>query len=217
MRRLSWVSEGWFGEPGSGKTARMAGRALWLSRQASVRGVFYIDPPRDFPDVETIDDILYADSFSDIAEQMDVPPLTVCQFGLEAEPYKRVLDLAVEIGECAVVVDEVRLLAPSKGGKPLPELLKIATMGRHLPNGSGDVEKTHILIGSQRPTDVYAQLRDNVKSVYVSRFRGRATRQWIRDDIDESALEHLDNLKKHDFIQVAPEISSKLPPCVKIW
>jgi hypothetical protein len=209
MKRLAWFSEGWFAPPRGGKTLRMAGRAVYLAENAdSLNAVVYLDPPGDW-DPAWGGRIFK--SWGEVVDNETIPPLTVCQFGVdEMDDYREAIDAVIDIGDCALVVDECHLFANVRG-KPMPELVRIATMGRHLPNRHGENRQTCLIVGSQRPNDIHVQVRDAIRDVYVGRFRGRAVKSWIRDEIDEAALDKMQMLPDFAFLQVAPKISRDMP------
>jgi len=209
MKRLAWFSEGWFAPPRGGKTLRMAGRAIWLAENAdSVNAVVYLDPPGDWSPGWG-GEIFH--SYREILDNEVLPPLTICQFGVDdLANYQAVIDAVVAIGDCVLVVDEAHLFANVRG-RPMPALVRIATMGRHLPDANGDNRQTCLIVGSQRPNDIHVQVRDSIRDVYVGKFRGRAVKNWIRDEIDEVALEKMSNLPPFAFLKISPEISSRMP------
>lgn len=218
-RVFNWISEGWFGPPGSGKTARMAGRAIWLAQRASLSGVFFLDPPMDwmFDSGEIFRDF---SSFLDrVDESGSVPRLSVFQLGYEPhhiENYLPVFRIAQEIGEMVLVVDEAARFAPARG-RAFDPLVRVATMGRHLPTLDGTIARTHLILGSQRPTDITAQVRDTLRTVCVGPFRAQTAKNWVRNELDENAVRIVENLGTHDFVQVCPILSNELPTCKKVW
>lgn len=209
MQKLAWFSEGWFAPPRGGKTLRMAGRAAWLAENAdSVNAVVYLDPPGDWTPAWGGE---IFGSYREIVDNEVLPPLTICQFGVDdLTDYRHIIDAVVAIGDCVLVVDEAHLFANVRG-KPMPELVRIATMGRHLPDAHGDNRQTCLIVGSQRPNDIHVQVRDSIRDVYVGRFRGRAVKSWIRDEIDENALDQMFALPDFAFLQISPIVSLRMP------
>lgn len=108
----------------------------------------------------------------------------------------------------AVIVDEAHIFAPAMRGVLIPELKQISTMGRHLTNQNGQTCQTDLIISGQRPTGIHTDIRDNLDTVLVGKFRGDTARSWIVREFGKDALDKTDELKRYEWAVLA----GKMPP-----
>lgn len=212
MRRPETICEGWFAPRRWGKSYQLEGRARHLAQMPSVASVFLLDPPRSFqdrPGFETFSD--WREFQERVQTHKALPRVAVFQFniGEKKDDIRRIwrppFRYAIAVGNCAVVVDEVHHFAPSAAGPLIPELTQISTMGRHLPDHRGVPQRSHLIVASQRPTDVHTRIRDNLATVVVGKLRARAARNWVRDQYDQAALERMDKLRRYEWATVEPD------------
>ncbi len=202
---------------GAGKTYYLSRRALFIQRYSDVRCVLVVDPPasfkqflRDDPRVEFFDSW---QAFLDYGrETSTLPRVAVFSLGADYVMYRQLFQFAIAVGNTSVIVDEVHLFAPSTGkGVLIPELKAISTMGRHLQNGVGEDCQVDLLVASQRPTGVHTDIRDNLDTIVVGKFRGKSARNWIRDEHDSEALAEVDALGKHDVLAICGDFPPLTP------
>lgn len=216
MKR-SYFCEGCFAGKAWGKTTWLARRAAYEATMASVSSVLIIDPPDSFRDVAhqaAWPRWTAWDDFRDgCSHRGRVPRVNVFSFGadsVDVPKYKPVFDFAVELGDSVLIVDEAQLFAP-KTRRPMPELVKIAAMGRHLRAGDGEERQVSLIIASQTWTGVGLEVRTQIRTVIAGRMSGRANHAMLTAEVNERAKIILDELRFHEFVVLDPP-GSPMPP-----
>jgi hypothetical protein len=142
-----------------------------------------------------------------------VPRVNVFCFGANQEDvpkYKPVFDFSVSLGDCVLIVDECQLFAP-KARRCMPELIKIAAMGRHLPDRDGVERQVCLIVASQTWTGINLEVRTQVRTVVAGRMSGAANHRMLVQEVNENAEAILDKLKLHEFTVLDPP-GAPLPP-----
>lgn len=216
MKR-AYFSEGCFAGKAWGKTTYLARRAAYEASMSTVASVLIIDPPDSFRDVAARARWPRWTSWRDfddaLSERGFVPRCNVFCFGANPEDvpkYKPVLDFAVALGDTVLIVDEVQLFAP-KARKTMPELIKIAAMGRHLPDRDGVERQVSLLVASQTWTGVNLEVRTQIRTVVAGRMSGAANHRMLTQEVNENAESILEKLKMHEFVVLDP-VGIPLPP-----
>lgn len=221
MKR-AYFSEGCFAGKAWGKTTYLARRAAYEASRSTVSSVLIIDPPDSFRDVASRARWPRWTSWRDfddaLGERGFVPRVNVFCFGANQEDvpkYKPVLDFAVSLGDCVLVVDECQLFAP-KARRCMPELIKIAAMGRHLPDRDGVERQVCLIVASQTWTGINLEVRTQVRTVVAGRMSGAANHRMLTQEVNENAEEILDKLKFHEFTVLDPP-GAPLPPLAPMF
>lgn len=216
MRR-AYFCEGVFARKRWGKTTFLARRAEAEAAFASVTSVLIIDPPDSFRDVASLAGWCRWTSWADFQAGLEsrgwrVPRINVFCFGADvtdAPKYQHVFDFAIELGNSVLIVDEVQLFAP-KAGKSFPALVKIAAMGRHLPNGDGDERQVCLIVSSQTWNGVGLDVRNQLGTVICGQISGFANHRMLSAEVHKDAEAILSRLKPHEWAVLAPD-GGKLP------
>lgn len=216
MKR-AYFCEGVFAGKGWGKTVFLARRAAYEATMPSVSSVLIVDPPDSFRDVAERAAwprwTTWADFQDGCAYRGRVPRVNVFSFGADTADvpaYKPVFDFAVELGDAVLIVDEAQLFAP-KTRRAMPELVKIAAMGRHLRAGDGSERQTSLVIASQTWTGVGLEVRTQIRTVIAGRMAGRANHAMLVAEVNERAKVILDELKFHEWVVLDPP-GMPMPP-----
>lgn len=216
MKR-AYFSEGVFAAKAWGKTTFLARRAAYEASMATVSSVLIIDPPDSFRDVAHAARWPRWTSWKDfddaLGERGFVPRINIFTFGVDQADipkYKQVFDFSVALGDCVLIVDECQLFAP-KARRCLPEIVKIAAMGRHLPDQDGVERQVCLIVASQTWTGINLEVRTQIRTVVCGRMSGAANHRMLQQEVNEDAEKYMDKLKLHEFIVLDP-IGAPLPP-----
>lgn len=218
MKR-GYFCEGVFAGKKWGKTTFLAQRALAESRFASVSSVLVIDPPDSFRDVADKRNWCRWTSWADFQAGLEarawrVPRVNVFCFGAapeDAAKYGPVFEFAQQLGDTVLIVDEVQLFAP-KAGKAFPALVKLAAMGRHLPDGNGDERQTCLIVASQTWSGVGLDIRNQLSTVIAGQMAGAANHKMLEAEVHADARAILERLKPHEWAVLLPKTGAALPP-----
>lgn len=216
MRR-QYFSEGVFAKKKWGKTTFLARRAAAESGFASVSSVLVIDPPDSFRDVASLAGWCRWTSWRDFSDGLDargwrVPRVNVFTFGADsadAAKYQPVFDFAIQLGNSVLIVDEVQMFSP-KAGKSFPALVKLAAMGRHLPDGNGNEKQTCLIVASQTWNGVGLEVRNQLETVICGQISGAANHRMLAAEVHKDAESILTRLKPHQWAVLAP-VGGALP------
>lgn len=92
-----------------------------------------------------------------------------------------VANVAVSLGNCVYVDDEIDLVARRKGWET-SALRNIVHRGRHLVADDGEVTECHIMGACRRPQNLHTDLTDLADQVYIFRVQGNRTLQRLQSD-----------------------------------
>lgn len=92
-----------------------------------------------------------------------------------------VAQLAVDVGNCTFVDDEIDFTALNEGWKQNP-LREVCHRGRHLPNLHGVMGQVHILGAARRAQNMAVDLTTLADFVWVFRLRGHRTLERLVHD-----------------------------------
>lgn len=169
------------GAQGTGKTYQLGERILDLRSDEAVTSVFVLDRLREFSE-PTARPVSSRAEYLRMIEKCDgtIPRAVSFQLGLENDDYQWVLDEAIELGDVAIVIDEAYSFLPS--GQPIKEPWKsIVFAGRHLDTADGRSRPCHLVLATQYPRTVHAEVWSQANEVWCSRLVGDRARFWIRD------------------------------------
>jgi hypothetical protein len=215
--KRQYFSEGVFAGKAWGKTTYLARRAAYEARMGTVSSVLIIDPPDSFRDVAKAARWPRWTSWRDfddaLSERGFVPRINVFCFGADQSDvpkYKVVFDFAVALGDCVLIVDECQLFAP-KQRRCQPEIVKIAAMGRHLPDRDGVERQVCLIVASQTWTGINLDVRTQIRTVVAGRMNGAANHRMLVAEVNENSEEIIDKLKLHEFVVLDP-VGAPMPP-----
>jgi hypothetical protein len=125
-------------------------------------------------------------------EHISVLPRVVVRAGVDVEPYRDFLRLAIDEGDFMVVLCEVSEWAPSSGRWPIDEigrgvrLSHLFRQGRHIPDREGDPRKIHYLADTQEAIGISPLLRNQANFVASGPLEGENNLRWIRQNFGRS-------------------------------
>jgi hypothetical protein len=189
---MNRIFELWIGNQASGKTYQLKNRISDLRGRKLIRSVFVCDRLGEYGDV--------GPAFANIADfnaqcREYMQKVNVFQLGLNPAAYGRVFELAEIEGDCLVVIDEARAMAPAgsywQGGEALE---RIALAGRHLRNCAGELRPTHLVLATQYPRSIHISLREQARTVMVGQLTGENALGWVRGEFGEAALKRVAEL-----------------------
>lgn len=161
------------GDPGTGKSTLL--NEIVQSHRAPDRRI-WICPPYEAitgTDVGTIDDFCALDKWPMIARIDDST--------------ERIVDLALEVGNTTVVIDEAHLWASKryKEEDSSTALARLARRGRH--------HRVFCIWATQRPYDVNNLLRGLTENWYLFRLSAPESRNWAVQQFDSRTAEAVKN------------------------
>ncbi|OGO03082.1 MAG: hypothetical protein A2Y72_03320 [Chloroflexi bacterium RBG_13_53_26] len=121
-------------------------------------------------------------------ECISVLPRVVVRAGVDVEPYRDFLRLAIDEGDFLIVLCEVSEWAPSSGRWPIDEigrgvrLSHIFRQGRHIPDREGDPQKIHYLCDTQEAIGISPLLRNQANFVASGPLEGDNNMRWVRQN-----------------------------------
>ena len=202
MRR---IFELWVGSQRSGKTYQLRRRALALAERPMIRTVHVIAPPGEWLDIcdspGAIDPLLV-----DLAEWSTQTGILLWDVPLDEHGrgdrrrLDRVLEIAVGVGDCAVVIDEAWSHAPpGQQWRGSGRLLDVIVRGRHLETWGGDLRPTHILMATQYPRSIHHQIREQADTIMIGRLHGDLSHQWVRAHCGSDAERRVRRLGEYQW------------------
>jgi len=201
--------EMWIGEQKSGKTHNLRRRIRVLATRRSVTSVFVCDRIGEYSDLGE-----RVRSFAEYVEIAadTIPRIVVFQLGPDADRYDVVFREALELGHCAIVLDEAYEFAPSGSTwRGSARLKQIVFSGRHLPNIDGDECPTHLLIAAQYPRSVDHNLWGQAYTILSAKLRAENSRKWISGNFGDDALRRADALGEYQWTALRGSLPSLGP------
>lgn len=203
---MNRIFEFWVGAQSSGKTYQLRKRARAVADRPSIRRVVVVAPPGEWSDVA--DRISLADMDRALVDWGGPrrPVLPLVELG-DPVALERILRVCAAWGDCAVVLDESAFWIPSSLSTEAlrqrsPALMRALVRGRHLERSDGMERPLHLIIAAQYPKSVHLLVRDQARTVMVSRPDGDATRDWIRADAGRVAMDRAQSLGDHQWTPI---------------
>lgn len=227
------------GEPGSGKTSRVA---AWV--RALARATFYNEPVFDSVFVfdrlrETLWDnehrVASIEEYHQLTEDMwwqhaaedpdgygrMIPRIVVWRLGPDVEPYALALREGIDQGNVLFVFVEAADWFPSNllswpvdkvrdDGIRLQHLIR---MGRHIPNICGMLSPCHFITETQYAKDVSPLVRNAANYVATGCLEGETNLEWIRRNMGEgkTTAEAVSRLEKHQWLELRNKVHRSIP------
>ncbi len=178
------------GDPGTGKSTFLS--KLVEEYRAPDRRIWVVPPYEAIrgTDVGSVEDFKSLESWPMVA-----------RFDDDAE---RVIDLALEVGDCTVIVDEAHIWANKKynTSDPNSALARLARRGRH--------HRVYCIWATQRPYDVNNLLRGLTDTWFLFRLSAPESRNWAVQQFDSRTSNAIKNHQGFDPLFFTPEQGLRL-------